>query len=119
MRLILVVSLASLVAGCSDGRCEVERRMNCTGSDAAAVDARYEACQGCEAVLNDADLAISNCYFVCAGEAAEWLCTEASVGNDDTCALDCTSETETLKAYVKLVDLEVRRGTHVECRSAR
>jgi hypothetical protein len=118
MRVLIVISLFSLGVGCSDDRCGVERRLNCDQADAATVDARYESCQTCEAVLSDQDRSISNCYFACAGEAAEWQCTDASVGNNDACALECTSETETANAYVKLVDLEFRRLTHVECRVA-
>ena len=114
-RIFCILALV-LVGGCRDGRCEVERRMNCEGHDAAVVDAAYDRCLACDEVVSPVFREMGDCWSSCVATKLEYQCTNDEPFWDDACALECTGESSVSEATFKLVEMETHRLTLSTCR---
>ena len=115
LRLILL-SAVVWVAGCADDRCSVERRMNCQGFDAPQVDARYDACRGCDAEVSPVFREMGDCFDPCVAEKMNYQCSADGQFWDDACALECTGLPSVTEAALRLAEMQVHRASLSSCR---
>jgi hypothetical protein len=114
MRLLCLLALVGL-AGCRDGRCEVDRRMNCTALDAVQLDERYTSCQNCDAEVSPVFQEMGDCFSGCVALALEYQCPVNQTFWDDSCALECTGESSVASAALRLIEMESHRRTLSTC----
>ena len=115
LRLCVLFSLIVCFA-CGDDRCAVERRMNCSGLDAAQLDAQYESCQNCDAEVSPVFKEMADCFDPCVAQKIEYQCSADGQFWDDACALECTGLSSVVDAALRLAEMQAHRATLSACR---